>query len=327
MRHFIVLIIAVLGCAVQALAAAPVEPTVPAGAESARTVSVPFNPPLDRPLRYRASRDVTRNGETVSVWSSDEYRFSRSGSGYRLDVRPLDGGMSSGDAATRSAYQRIARLAERPHVLLLDETGAIVGMEDEEAYWAETLRLVEQLIRQARTPSTPADQAAIATAMAMLRNTEPAGRLAAITEFAAPIVEFAAIELVLGEERANEVEIAGLAGMAMRQQVRVRPQRVEGGSLFIAVHGSIPHEELARAIERFIAQIPVTGQGHNNATERSAAVAQLREAQMTREIDADYEVALDSGLTRRFRSAERTDVRMGSLARSQRTNLLIEQLP
>ncbi len=308
------------------IAAAPSPADQAPASTQGQTVVVPFDPPLDRPLRYRRSKEVDKAGRTQSVWTVDEYIFSPTDDGFRLRVRTLDTGIEGADPATREAFRRTVLRFNRPFVLLLDERGAIVGMEDEEAYWSEMLRATEQMIREARVPTTPAEQAAVQHMVGLFRDTPPEARLAVIAEAAAPILEFGAVELTLGEEITNELETTGLFGATARHLIRVRPERLEGGRLFVTMFSSVPREDLIRNTEQFLARIPVTGEGSNTEAERARGLAELRSGAMSRETEAHYEIALDSGLTRRHRSVERIDVAIGGNRNQQTTTIVLEQL-
>ncbi len=326
MRHAFKLLAAAAAAVLLSLAgAAPANQQAPA-ATSGETIAIPFDPPLERPLRYRRTKEVTKAGQTQSTWTLDEYSFSRREDGFRLHVRPIDTGMDGGDTAMRDAYLRAARRFNRPYILLLDERGAIVGMEDEEAFWAEMLRATEQMVREAHNPTTPAERAAVDHMVGLFRNPPPEARLATIAEAAAPIVEFGSVELTPGEALTNEVEGPGLFGVTVRHQLHILPERIQGGLLFIRLRSSVPREDLIRNVEALFARIPITGQGENTEAGRARSLAELRSVALTRETDAHYEVAIDTGLTRRHHSVERVDATLGSRREQQTTTIIIEQV-
>ena len=329
MRSFFKNIAAVVATILIALSPAPaaVAPTLdnPQTATD-EPILLPFAPPLGRPIRYRTRKEVVKPSRTTAVWTISELTFSRREGGFRAHVRWIDQGVEGADAATQSAFRRFMLEFQRPYVLLLDEDGAITGLENEDAYWADMIRISQIVLRQGVNPSTSAEHEFVRSMMASFRDAPREARLALLTETVAPVVEFGAAELILGERVSTDVDSTSLFGVQVRQQIEVEPQRIEDGHVFVAVQVSIPHEEMIRAVEDFMTRIPVTGQGQNNEAERARGLAELRAGNFRRETEAEYEVALDSGLTRRHRSVER--VTMGSSGNStgQTKTILIERM-
>ena len=214
-------------------------------------VRIQFAPPLDEPIRYRRSKQVAKTSGTVSIWTLVEYQFSTRDGGYRLQVRPLDIGLDGANATMQSAFRRIMFQLERPYVLLLDEDGSILGMEDEESYWAEVMRLSEQLIRQAENPSTPADEAILALcygpgSQCPTRNTP------GLVDGSAPCRSSSSVPMSLRSESRS----LGTSNRQVCSACRSDKASKFWGSgfttahIFIAVRSSVPREELVRGIER-----------------------------------------------------------------------------
>lgn len=85
-----------------AIAGAPVHasPTLPApAAPSAQIAVIPFDPPLDAPLRYRWEKAVQRDGKTRMSWAVSDFRFEEQGDGFRLTVSPVGSGSNETDPA------------------------------------------------------------------------------------------------------------------------------------------------------------------------------------------------------------------------------------
>jgi hypothetical protein len=328
MNFFRVLAMMFLAAATPLLARA--EPGAPAGAASGaarpgEVIETAFDPPVGRPLLYRLSREVTKDDTTVSTWASQEIIFLRRAGGYRMKVRVLDAGMSGTDAARRDQFRRLMLEFQRPFVLLIDDSGLIEGMEDADGYWAEVVRRTRELVAAAGPAGEAPDSPAAELVTGMLQDTTPEGRLALLTQYVAPIIEYGGSAFTLGEELTDRIEVAGMMGLTLEQHIRLWADRVENGHLFVSVRATVPREELVRAVEQFFARIPVTGQGSNNETERARALAELRTAQFTREYSAEYEVALDTGLTRSHRSTDRTSISSGAETRVRSNRVTLER--
>ncbi len=295
-------------------------------AASAQRIVIRFNPPLDQPLRYRHSKQVTRGTETSTRWSLTEYTFSRRAGGFRLRVRLLESGVDGGDPVIGEAYRRAAQSFSRPYFLLLDDVGAIVGMEDEEAYWTEMLRLTEQMFREREAQATPAHEAAIASVVGAFRDTPPQARLATLAGAAASIVQFASAELTPGQESWSEVDTPTVVGTTVRQRLRTTAERVEDGHLIVGLQGSVPREELVRNMELFLSRVSVAGEGSDNEEGRARALADVRSGAMSQRSEARYEVDLTTGLTRRYRRVEHVEVAFGDENLRQVSTVALDRL-
>src|ERR1041384_504576 len=109
---------------VQALAAPPNHSTAKAPATQ---ISIPFDPPLDRPLHYRSTVSTRRDGQTTVVATDYEITFSRRRDGFRMLVH-----------ATGASDQRTGRPVPGylpPYTLLLDQDGTVEELENADAYW------------------------------------------------------------------------------------------------------------------------------------------------------------------------------------------------
>lgn len=305
------------------LATAPAA-AVPAVEPAGETVAIPFAPPLDRPLTYRTTREITKNGETTSVWTLTRYRFSRDGDGYRLHVEPGAGAMTAGDPAARAAFPRVHAMTNRPYVILLGPEGDVLGVENMDAHWAWMRGLIERMAGPAFMSREEAE--ARRAAMAMLDEIAPEARLAMFVQYVVPLIDWTGTEIHLGDTLEGETEAPGLFGGTLREETSIRPERVEDGHLFVAVRGSIPRDALLAYVESVVSRIPVTGRGHNNQAERDEAMRQLRTGRISQNTETSYQVALDTGLTRRYRSVGRVELEMGGRAQGKTETVLIERV-
>lgn len=296
----------------------------PATAAPAR-VSVPFNPPLDRPLRYRNTTTKQREGRPLTVWIDYELRFTRRPNGYRLAVHAMNAGSPDMPAAQQGLVRQTVVGLSLPYVLLLNAQGLIEGMEDAEGYWDRLMTLTEQAIRQNVSSGGPTDETALRHMMGLMRDSSPEARLAILTQNIAPVLQFGTTEYVIGEDRRSEDQVEGLMGVAVRQHSTLRAERVENGRLRLTMRATVPAEDMRRAIEGFMARIPVTGQGRNNQAERERGMAQFRAARIDRRSEFTFEVALDSGLVQTLSGEDRTEIEMGGQRHSQSETTRIER--
>jgi hypothetical protein len=271
----------------------------------AETVVTAFDPPLERPLTFRRSTETVRQGQTVSTWGLMEFVFSRREGGYRVRVRSLDGGISGVPPALERAYRNIALRFTVPYVLLLDQDGAIEGLENEEEVWAEMMRLTGEMVREVASGQGEAADGAIQAFLGTFRDSPREARLASLTEAVAPIVEYASVEVELGQPISAELESSDLLGTPVTFVVRIVPQRVEQGHLFLSVTASIPPEDLARIAENMVDRARSAAGSSASGSAAAQTAEAVRNVRMSRESEASYEVEVESGLTRRHRAVER----------------------
>ena len=300
---------------------APAAAATPAPAR----VSIRFNPPLDRPLLYRATVTKPRDGGQETVWIDYAITFSRRPGGFRMQVTTLNAGAPDLPVAQAGMIRRMLVDLAPPYVLLLNADAAIESMEDGDAYWERMLALTEQVIRQEGSGGRPPSDTAISQSMAMMRQTSPAARIQLVTQYIAPILNFAAADFVIGEALTGDEQFDGPMGISLVQRSSVTPQRVENGRLFLAVDSRVPEEEMRRAISNFMASIPTSGQGNNTPSAREQVAAQLRDARFDRQSRAAYEIVLESGLTQRFEGTDRVEIDMGGEQRTQVTTIRLER--
>lgn len=287
------------------------QPEAPAAATRApATVTVAFAPPLDRPIRYRATRTRTHNGTTNGAWVDHELRFlSRAGGGFRLSVRTLAMGRP-GERASAAAGLMVSRVAP-PYVLLLDAKGNIEGLENEEAYFTAMYAGIADMLRaERRARGQPVDERALQVALDMFRRTPRETQIATLTLLVSPVLEYAGLEeATLGESISGENEVAGIGTGPGTQRFAITPTRVDNGHLFVTMRSTLPREEASRLVRNMLAQVPVTGQGQNTQESRARTEAQLRDMDYSDVTEASYEVSLTTGLALRSRRERRIEVR------------------
>lgn len=301
-------------------------PAAEAQTQAQAPIVVPFAPPIGRPLRYRLDRTLIRSGRTVRVWSVHQLIFERRTGGYTMRVSLLETGLHDAPEPEQRLYQRVARELDLPYALLISADGVVEGLENEEAYWATMLRIVEARLRAAQPQEQGAGPDLVAETMAMMRDTSREGRLNLVAQFLGPILEFADTSFALGERRTASVPTEGIMGLSLNQDVTIVPDGVRDGHLTIRVLSSVPPGELARAVEQFLARIPVTGLGQNTEAGRARGLAELRAGRIVREGEATYEISLDTGLARRVRLSDRVESTIGGRTTVRTTGFELERV-
>lgn len=199
--------------ALVAAIAQPASPpaTAPVQAEAAaRTVAIPFNPPLGEPLRYRQTTEETRNGRPVSTSLDLSVTFSRDPAGYVMTAAyQLPEGMSP-------AHPAMAVLL-RPLALRVSDGGEIVGMVDEAGYWAGLDTVVDGLARNVAGDAAAAE--GLRGFIASMRSMPEDARLALIARNLSPLIEYSAIEMRLNEVLEGSIEGLSAVGPVV-QEVR-----------------------------------------------------------------------------------------------------------
>jgi hypothetical protein len=314
--------------AAQLPAATPAPPTPPAApAESARLVTIPFDPPLGTPIRYRRTKEVVQARGSISVWNSAQYVITRGdGDGYRMQVTTIGAGVNGGDAATSAMFRRMSAMFGQPYVILLDGQGTILGIENEEAYWNRMMADTERVIAAQEPVDTPEGRAVLSQIVAMLREMPRETRLGMMVEAVAPILELSGTEFTLGEPIESEQQVASPFGGTILRQVTARPERIEAGHLFLTARMTVPREALVAVMEGMSARIPVSGRGHNTEAERARGLEQIRNADFAHATDVTYEVALATGLMGRMRSVERVALGAGTERVSKVTTITLERI-
>jgi hypothetical protein len=327
-KAIFILLPALLGLA----AAMPGVPVMAAQGTAASTparqiVTVPFEPPLGRPIRYRRTKEVVQASGTSTVWNTTQYVITRGArGGYRMQVTAIDSGMNGGSPAAAALSRRLSRMFSEPYVILLDARGEILGVEDEDGYWNRMIAAVERVIRSMEEVNSAGERAALSQVMAMFHDMPRQSRLAMMVEDETPILELSGTEFVLGEARESEQPVTNPLGTPMVRHVTVRPERVADGHLFLTARMTVPREAMIAATEAMSARIPVTGTGQNTQAERARVLEQIRNADFMDSTEATYEVSLATGLVRRSRSVERIELGVEAERSSKTTTILIERI-
>jgi hypothetical protein len=275
------------GFPIMLLAAALASQTAPAAPQpapapptAARTVSIPFAPPLGRTLNYRLTSTETRGGQAQTMTLDMRVVFRRDGAGYVISATyNLPPGIPR-------SHPMVAVLL-RPLELRLDADGEIVGMVDEPAYWAAIDGITDDIIRS--LGADPRGAEAVRNMFRAMRAMPDEERLALVARNVIPLFEYAGFEMEVGETRQGISDTESPFG-PITQEFAVTLESAEGDtarmrSVVRLAPGQI--ERLMRAIqERF---------GASAVADAGAAAAQLPPERIE-----TYEVSLRTGLTGRY---------------------------
>lgn len=199
-------------------------------------------------------------------------------------------------------YRRLAALLTRPFVLLVNETGEIVEIENEEQLWAD----IESALRIAiaEQSSMPENLRAMMTQFISLHTERsPDARRAELLREAQPIFEFASVDLALGAIIRTEVPAEGLFGASITYQMAIRAERIDDGHLFLSVGGTAPPADLRAMAEQAVAAIEAAA-GGTGVAGADGTRQRLQNIEIQMGSEATYEVELASGLTRRYHYVE-----------------------
>jgi hypothetical protein len=292
---------------------APPAAAPPATAPAAARVSVPFTPPLDRPLRYRSTVSTQRDGQSTSVATDYEITFSRDGEGFRMRVHAT-GARDQLTGASVPGYLP-------PYTLLLGENGAVEELEDADAYWDGLLRLAAPALRTMNggTISSPVRNMADYA----LREATPEARLNHLTRYIGPILDYAGDDYAVGEERVQVDPVQGLMGVTLNQRLTFRAERIADGRLFMSTRTTLSGDEMR---EQLIAALERAPENARSREERAAALAEIRSATFDRTVTSRFELSVATGLVVRL---DQTDLSRRSTQDRVRVSiqrLTIEQL-
>lgn len=191
--------------------ASPPAPAAPVPSQAAaRTVPIPFNPPLGEPLRYRQTTEETRNGRPVTTSLDLRVTFTRDSAGYVMTAAyQLPEGMSP-------THPAMAVLL-RPLALRVSDGGEITGMVDEAGYWAGLDTVVDGLARNVAGDAAAAES--LRGLIASMRAMPEEARLALIARNVSPLIEYSATEMRLNEVLEGSIEGLSAVGPVV-QEVR-----------------------------------------------------------------------------------------------------------
>ncbi len=175
----------------------PPEPSLPKGTP----IRIAFAPPSGVPIRYRATETKTVDGQARTQVTELVVRFERSGDSYLMEGRVEMPGLPS-----RLAAHPMIAAALRPVTFRLDQDGGLIGIENEDAYWAGLEPVIEQMVREEGKAPGAADL--MRETFRKMREMPPADRARLIGRNFSAITANASIDLAIGETGETPVEEA-----------------------------------------------------------------------------------------------------------------------
>lgn len=182
--------------AASAGAAAPAEP-VAAATKPGEQVSIPFAPPIGRDLRYRHVQERTSAGTPARAEHDIVLRFDPSGEGYRMLMR-----LDIPNLPPASLRDPSVRFMLQPQAFQVNAEGAITSFAGEEQYWEGIQRIAERMARDEGGAGT----ATMRNILASMRALPVEERLALATRNIAPVLEFSATAMHIGEAAEIDTE-------------------------------------------------------------------------------------------------------------------------
>ena len=172
---------------------------LPAAAQSAQSIAIPFAPPADRPLVYKIEQHRPVEGVTRRFSATRDLRFERAGDGYILQatLRDIDTDASTaGGESYRAALEPMIGVTLR---FRLNGEGRIVGIDDQDVAWSRVQAGVDTMLKQF-APDTPRRKAATKI-QALFASLAPEGRMALLSGEIQPLLLFAGGVVEGGEGR------------------------------------------------------------------------------------------------------------------------------
>ena len=276
--------------------------TVPAKSEAETPLYVPFDPPVGQPIRYRWEKHQSKDGVPRISWRSADYVFAPREGGYRLTVTQVDSGSNASDPAIVAAEKKLAYLTDRPTRFLLDETGAVIEVEDVDAYWTAIIEAVEEALgaREGAKALTEEERKRLAEFVKLMRDISPAVRIGLLTESVQPATEFAETEMTPGETVQADTEDQSPFGGPIKRRASIQLKGLKDGIATYSIHLTVPPEELAKATTALIARLSAG----EKPEELERAKAELAGMKLRHETTSRYEVDASTGLTIVFESTE-----------------------
>jgi hypothetical protein len=107
--------------------------------------TLPFAPPIDRPLVYRQTEDrVARDGSAAHFILTEEVRYIRDGAAYLLTIRALSAEAQAPEPAAKAFRAGMAPFIGVPVAIRLSAGGEPGEVIDAEATWSRVLDSISQ---------------------------------------------------------------------------------------------------------------------------------------------------------------------------------------
>lgn len=283
------------------------------------TVTIPFDPPLERGLQYRWQRTEDRDGKVTMSWAVNQLTFEEIEDGHRLSVKAVSSGSNETDPEKLRIRAKLEELMDLPYVLRLNADAEIVEMESGDEYWTRIFQAMREAL--ARDKPTADEAKAIEGVISVFQQMPPDVKLSKITEPVQPLVEFGNVELTVGDPIVTEIETASPFGGILKQNVAITLHKVVNGIAFLTIRSSVPREEFAKIVGAFFDQV---GKFSDKAKPEEMKKQLATAEELKFETVADYQVSTSDGMLQSYQE-QRTLVAVAGKdkARQVRTTSLV----
>jgi hypothetical protein len=271
---------------------------------AAESATIAFDPPVDKPLRYRWEKTVAGDGKSTTHWSVDEYRFQPSEDGYKLSVSPVSTGTNESDPQRLAFMKKLSDLTRFPFVLNVNEDAEIVALERADEVWAMLFKTLRNHVAdrsKAGSPEVKAVEAVIAAYERMPAET----RLAHLTETVKPLLEFASTKTTVGEPMVAKLEAASPFG-TVHHDVAVTLNRVTNGVAHLSLRASLPRADFDKIMRGVLDGVASQAMAPAELAKLKAQFSGLEDYR--HETQAEYEVSVKDGILERLRSTETVEL-------------------
>lgn len=294
-----------------ATSASQAVPVAETKAETEASIAyMPFDPPLETPLRYRWEKIVSKDGKTEVEWDISSYTFRRTEDGFSLTVMSLESGSNETDPTWLAVEERLKPLLSQPFILQLSVDGRIIGLDDADRYWNTIFRALEEGFVEFGNdgkPLKPEERKILVRVLSVFRDMSPEARLSLLTESIQPVLEFAETE-VGDQPLIATIESASPFGGMLEHEIRITLDRMEQDLALLSVHSSISPEGLRNLTNLVVGRLAALANNPLEATERKEVEAATAAMKIQHETGARYRVSTVSGLAHHYEATETMSV-------------------
>lgn len=295
--------------ALAAPAASAFAPAQPGAAEAdQQIISIPFDPPAGT-VRYRLAKTEPRGGQSQRSELEFTVSFARRGDEVLMTVN-----YQLPRALRERQSDPLVLAALRPLVLRLDAHGALIGVEDEAAYWVGV-----KTSMAAALPAGDADGRRIGDELIQrMRALPDEERLALIASNVAPVIGLAGTEFEPGTI-ALPAQTSQTPFGPIEMQPTLTIERTGPATARATLEASVSPEDLRTAIGTIV------------DVARSAGVAPARPLTVPEEFSMTVrettEVSLETGLLTRHESVRTVRAAENGVVEASEGRILIERMP
>lgn len=228
-----------------------------AAKERAAPVVIPFNPPLNQPVRYRISMTERGEGGDKELSSLEEMRFERVEGGYRVSVKSSDVKIVDKDLP-EALQKQMRELAKIPYVLRISEDAKILELENSDVLWAQIIDLSERALGSSAQEKNESDEeraqrnAFMANYMQSFRDMKKEERLALLTQSLQTVFQFGQTEWK--KPVTTDVETATPFG-TITQKIHIGLPTISGGTAIFNSRGVVPKKGMAKFLKQLTANL------------------------------------------------------------------------